>query len=90
MKTNLLRAIKEMKEQITSGWSKHERTHFGDFLEEEIKQYYPNLYLVLHGDFEDELKEKAECDICQFKDQPISECKLFCYEKISVRELLEE
>ncbi|MBA7493365.1 hypothetical protein ES702_03923 [subsurface metagenome] len=60
MKTNLLKAIEEMKEQIMSGWSSHERTHFDDFLEDDIKPYWSNLYLLLNGDFEAELLAKIE------------------------------
>jgi len=38
---------KELKEQMMCGWSESEREHWDNYLEEEIKPYYPNLYKLL-------------------------------------------
>jgi hypothetical protein len=38
---------REIRECLTNGWSEHERTHWDDYLEEEIKPYYPTLYKFL-------------------------------------------
>jgi len=37
----------EMKECLTNGWSEHEKSHWEDYLEEEIKPYWPELYKFL-------------------------------------------
>ena len=89
MKTNLLKAIKETREQITNGWTKHERRHFDDFLEEEIKPDYPNLYLVLHGDFEAELTKKCEDCTKEYRGEKWTPCVLkdSC-DKISIKMIL--
>jgi hypothetical protein len=47
---------KEIKEEMTNGWSDQERSHFRKFLEEEIKPYWPQLYTFLS----DNLSEEAE------------------------------
>lgn len=38
---------KELKDFMTSGWSPHEKKQFKQYLEGEIKPYYPNLYIFL-------------------------------------------
>lgn len=35
---------KELKECLTNGWSEHEKSHWKDYLEEEVKPYWPALY----------------------------------------------
>lgn len=37
----------QIKECLTSGWSSHERYHWKDYLEEEIKPYWFELYVFL-------------------------------------------
>jgi len=44
----------EMKECLTNGWSTHDRSHWKDYLEEEIKPYWPALYKFLVSSTVDE------------------------------------
>ncbi len=38
---------------MTDGWSRHERTHFDDWLEEEVKPYYSELYrFIKEGEYD--------------------------------------
>jgi hypothetical protein len=48
---------KEIKEQITNGWSDHEKSHFNDFLKEEIEPYWPVLYAFLVENLGEEEKK---------------------------------
>jgi len=41
--SELKRVAKEAKECITNGWSEHERSHWDDFLKEEVEPYWPTL-----------------------------------------------
>jgi len=38
---------KEIKDILTNGWTQHERGHWHEYLEEEVKPYYPELYEFL-------------------------------------------
>jgi len=48
---------RQIKEQITNGWSNHERSHFNEFLKEEIKPYWPVLYAFLVENLGEEAKK---------------------------------
>lgn len=43
---------KELQECLTNGWSDHEKSHWSDYLEEEIKPYWPILYAFLKSMFD--------------------------------------
>ena len=40
----------EMRDQMTNGWSNHERSHFQNWLKEEIEPHFPKLYEFLTSD----------------------------------------
>ena len=51
---------KEIKEEMTNGWSDLEKSRFNNFLEEEIKPYWPTLCAFLVTNLGKELTELCD------------------------------